>query len=172
MPTVTYKNQPAIHATRGAIPLSGTARPYTVSKVLWPDDVTRWLSAHLVGRTLHVCCGKSPLGDCRLDLHESDVDIRGDAARLPVASLSFDTILIDPPYNGVFQWNHDMLSELARVARRRIIFQHWFMPVNKVGEFKKAHRFKLSGVAVWQPRTYFGRVQVITVMDSAQDTLF
>lgn len=91
--------------------------------------------------------------------------MRADAARLPFADESWDTVLIDPPYNGVFQWNHDMLSELARVARQRIIFQHWFIPVNKNGQFKKKHAFVLVELAAWQPRTYFGRAQMISVMD-------
>lgn len=39
------------------------------------------------------------------------------------------------------------------------------MPLNKDGLFKKEHRFQLADLALWQPRTYFGRVQVITVMD-------
>ena len=101
----------------------------------------------------------------RLDLNEEDCGVRADAARLPFADKSFPTTLCDPPYNGVFQWNHDLLSELARVTSQRIIFQHWFLPVDKVGRFKKDHEFALSDLAVWQPKTYFGRVQVICVLD-------
>jgi len=168
MATVTYRAQPAIDATCGHVPVTGTRRPYRVSRVLWPEDVTRWISERLLGKTLHVCCGKSLLGDCRLDLHEADVDVCADAARLPFGDRAWDTLLCDPPYNGVFQWNHSMLSELARVARRRIIFQHWFLPVDRFGRYKKAHRFYLADVAIWQPRTYFGRAQVITVLDSKE----
>jgi len=206
MSTVTYKAQKGIHATRGAVPLAGTAHLYTVDKVLWPDAVEEYLRERLVGTTLHVCPGKSMLGDVRIDLFE-DADIKADAARLPVADNSFDTVLIDPPYNGKFQWNHDMLNELHRVARKRIIFQHWFSPVNKDGKFKKAHvwhlvegaivpempyeylkenktlligvdgggviveegegkTFDLTDLAYWQPRTYFGRVQLISILDN------
>jgi len=166
MSNVTYKNQPAIQATGGLIPLSGTSIPYTVTTLLWPPQVERWLYRRLVGKTLHICCGKSKLGDCRMDLYQANIDVRADAAHLPFADLSWDTVLIDPPYNGVFQWNHDMLSELARVARQRIIFQHWFLPTDRKGRFKKAHRFTLTEVALWPPKSYFGRVQVLTVMDS------
>lgn len=169
MATVTYRNQPAIHATRGAVPLAGTAHVYTVGKVLWPEAVSDFLVSLFLGPCLHVCCGKSTIGDCRLDLNECAVDVRGDAARLPFKDESWPTVLCDPPYNGKFQWNHDLLSELARVAQQRIIFQHWFMPVDSAGRFKKAHRWSVSGVYVWQPRTYFGRVQVITVLDAPQE---
>ena|SRR3990167_799429 len=167
--TVTYHNQPAIHATRGAVPLAGTSHIYTVEKLLWPEAVEEMLSELLVGRSLHVCCGKSQLGNVRLDLHESNADIRADAANIPLPDKSFDTILCDPPYNGEFQWNHDMLSELARLARARIIFQHWFIPADSNGRFHKAHSFQLSQIYVWQPRTYFGRAQLISVFEVNHD---
>lgn len=171
MPSVTYHNQPAIAATHGKVPLEGTKRPYTVRALLWPEDVERWIAARLIGVSLHVCCGKSQLGTYRVDMNES-AHVRADAARLPFRDRAVDTVLIDPPYNGVFQWNHDMLAELARVARQRIIFQHWFTPVDKDGRFKKAHRFQLVDLALWQPQTYFGRAQVITVMDETQAVLW
>jgi hypothetical protein len=64
-------------------------------------------------------------------------------------------------------WNHDLLSELARVANKRIIFQHWFIPANKMGEYKKAQeKFKLSKIYVWQGQAYFGRAQIISVFDN------
>lgn len=165
MSSVTYKNQPAIHKTGGSVPVSGTAIPYQVKKLLWPSHVQGWIAERLVGKVLHICCGLSLLGDCRLDLFAERVDVRADAARLPFGSGSWDTVLIDPPYNGVFQWNHDMLSELSRVAKRRIIFQHWFIPADKFGRYKKLNKFVLSDMGVWQGQTYFGRAQIISIFD-------
>lgn len=204
MAVVTYKNQPAIHKTRGAVPLEGTSHVYRVTSILWPDQVEKWIENKIIGTSLHLCCGKSQLGDVRCDLYADDIDVRLDAARLPFPSKSFDTVIIDPPYSGKFQWNHDMLNELHRVASNRIIFQHWFCPVDKYGRFKKAHVFSLTDAAVapylsddnvflavkdnknyfvvkedtspddfflmdlafWTPRTYFGRVQLISVLDA------
>jgi hypothetical protein len=205
MATVTYKNQPGIHKTRGTIPLAGTAHVYTVSKRLWPDEVEEYLQGQLIGSTLHICCGKSRLGDVRLDMYEQDVDVLADAARLPFDHDSFDTVLCDPPYNGIFRWQHDVLDECARIARKRIIYQAHYSPVDKYGRFKKCHAFVLtqativpdipdygeyclavksengyvivenkevevkdfilSGLVDWQPRTYFGRVQLISILD-------
>ena len=166
MSTVTYKHQPGIHKTRGSVPLAGTRHVYTVSKVLWPEEVESVLADLLIPRSLHVCAGLSRLGDVRLDANpEMRPDVLGDASNLPFADRSFASVLADPPYNGKFQWNHYMLSELARVADQRIVFQHWFMPTNPDGQYKKMHAFELSQVLVWQPRTYFGRVQVISVLD-------
>lgn len=212
MSSITYKRQPSINQTRGAVPLVGTEHIYKVDTLLWPDAVESYIEERIIGSSLHVCPGKSMLGDVRLDLYEDTIDVKGDAARLPFAEDSFDTVLIDPPYNGKFQWNHDMLNQLHRVASRRIIFQHWFSPVNKKGQFKKAHTwhllegavvpamplqyikdnktlligvddgwvivveddggktFDLTDLAYWQPRTYFGRVQLISILDYTGDT--
>lgn len=170
MPTVTHKHQPAIHKTNGKIPLAGTSHVYTVTKRLWNDSIENVLSDLFIGKTLHVCCGKSLLGDVRLDIDEShSPDIICDAANMKnwVDDNEFDTVLCDPPYNGKFQWNHDLLSELSRVAKSRIIFQHWFIPATANGFYKKAQeKFYMSDIYVWQPKTYFGRVQVISVFDA------
>ena len=88
------------------------------------------------------------------------------AAALPFDDSSFETVLCDPPYNGSFQWNHDLLCELSRVASKRIIFQHWFIPADSEGRWKKWHKFELRDLYVWQPRTYFGRGQLISVFDA------
>lgn len=166
MPTVTYKNQPAIDKTKGNVPLAGTSHLYTVKKVLWPDAIETFLETLLVGKSLHACSGKSMLGNIRLDLNEQDVDIKADAVNMPIQDNEYDTVLCDPPYNGKFQWNHDLLQELARVASKRIIFQHWFIPATPDGRYKKAQeKFALSEVYIWQPKTYFGRAQVISVFD-------
>lgn len=207
MTSVTYRHQGAVHKVGGSVPLAGTKIPYTVDRLLWPSDVEEYLRSRFIGRVLHLCCGKSQLGDVRADLYEHNVDLCLDATRVPFPDRSFDTVLIDPPYTGRFQESHDMLSEVARVAARRFIFQHWFCPVNRKGQFKKAHVYKLTEAVVvpdlgahvgeliaclydaeagvyyvaehpsedwvfqlqelrfWQPSTYFGRVQLISIFD-------
>lgn len=167
MATVTYKHQPGIEKTKGAVPLAGTRHLYTVKKVLWPEEVSEVLQSLLIPRSLHVCAGLSPLGDVRFDNDIANKpDVLGDASKLPFDDMSFESVLCDPPYNGQFQWNHDLLKELSRVASKRIIFQHWFIPADPDGLWKKWHKFSLSEAYIWQPRTYFGRVQVISVFDA------
>jgi hypothetical protein len=170
MSTVTYKNQPAIERTRGRVPLAGTSHLYRVKRVLWPEAVHSVLGELLIPNSLHVCLGHSPLGDIRVDADKLvSPHIICDASRLPFADQSFNSVLCDPPYNGRFQWNHDMLSELSRVAKRRIIFQHWFIPADQDGRWKKFHRFQRTAVYAWQPKTYFGRAQIITVFDALNE---
>jgi len=149
------------------VPLAGTKHLYTVKEVLWPEEVSEVLATLLIPKSLHVCCGHSPLGDVRADFDpEVKPDIVCDAAKLPFPDESFESVLCDPPYNGKFQWNHDLLCELSRVASKRIIFQHWFIPADPKGLWKKWHKFELTGLYVWQPRTYFGRGQFISVFDA------
>src|SRR5690349_7265038 len=107
MPTVTYKNQPAIEKTKGAVPLAGNRHIYTVAKVLWPDSIEEFLESLFVGRTLHACCGKSLLGDVRLDNDPANSpNILCDASNMKIVvdDDEYDTVLCDPPYNGKFQW--------------------------------------------------------------------
>lgn len=135
--------------------------------MLWPEEVSDVIASLLIPSSLHVCCGLSPLGDVRVDADPNNKpDVICDAADLPFPDQSFDSVLCDPPYNGEFDWNHKLLTELSRVARERIIFQHWFIPANPDGNWKKWHRFALTECYLWQPKTYFGRAQVISVFDA------
>jgi hypothetical protein len=164
--TVTYHHQPGIHASDGHVPLAGDRHLYTVKKVLWPGEVSAVLAGLLLPTSVHVCCGHSQLGDVRVDSDPlTNPDVLGDATNLPFADREFASILCDPPYNGKFQWNHDVLHQLARVASKRVVFQHWFIPANANGWYKKDHTLRLTSVYVWQPKTYFGRAQVISVFD-------
>ncbi len=167
--SVTYINQPGIDASKGNVPLAGTSHLYTVSKLLWPEDVEEVLQGLLVGKSLHACCGMSKLGDIRLDNDEMHTpDIVADAADMPVEDDEYDTVLCDPPYNGDHDWNHRLLAELSRVACKRIIFQHWFIPAAPNGRYRKAQeKFALAEIYVWQPKTYFGRAQLVSVFDRA-----
>lgn len=167
MGTVTYKNQPGTASVlKQGTPINGTSHVYTVKKILWPSEVEEFIKSQLIGKTLHLCCGKSVIGDVRVDIDDKvNPTIWGDATKIEYGPMSYDTVLADPPYNGKFQWNHDLLSIMARTAKQRIIFQHWFLPADKKGFYKKDHSFRLTSVHVWQPRTYFGRVQVISIFD-------
>ena len=112
MGNVTYKNQPAIDKTKGSVPLAGTSHIYRVKKKLWNDSIEDVLQGLFIGRTLHVCSGKSMLGDVRLDADaENNPDIICDASDMKdfVKDNEFETVICDPPYNGKFQWNHDLL---------------------------------------------------------------
>lgn len=173
MGTVTYKNQPGTATVlKAGTPLVGTSHLYTVKKILWPTAVSEYIDQLLIPQSLHVCSGYSKLGNVRLDADPlTQPDVIADASSLPFEDGSFESVLCDPPYNGRFQWNHNLLKELSRVARRRIIFQHWFVPVDSKGNYKKAHKFQLTQLYLWQPKTYFGRAQIISVFDNEKASI-
>jgi len=101
MAAVTYKNQPAIHKTRGSIPLAGNSHLYTVKKVLWPESIEEYLKTLLIGKSLHICCGHSLLGDVRLDLDiNTNPNVICDAAKLCFDDNSFDTVFL----RSALQW--------------------------------------------------------------------
>lgn len=94
MGTITYKNQNAAAlALKQGVPLEGTDHVYTVNSVLWPKQVSAFVESKLIGRSLHVCCGKSMIGDLRVDLFDQTADVKADAAKLPLNDLTFDTVL-------------------------------------------------------------------------------
>lgn len=166
MGTITYKKQNAAHtALKQGVPLEGTDHIYTVNALLWPRKIQSFVETLLIGKTLHLCCGKSTIGDLRVDLFDETAELKKDASKTDLPDKSFDTVLCDPPYNGKLQWNHDLLVEIARLARKRIVFQHWFQPGDMKGFYKKDHTFKIAQLYNWQPRTYFGRVNVLSVFD-------
>lgn len=169
MGTITYKNQPAINKTKGSVALAGNSHIYRVNKRLWSDDIEDVLEKRFIGKTIHICCGKSKLGDVRVDLdksHNPDIICDANNLSLYVKDNEYETALCDPPYNGKFQWQHDMLKELSRIASKRIIFQHWFLPANKYGYYRKyQEKFELTELLCWQPKSYFGRIQMVSIFD-------
>jgi len=96
----------------------------------WMEGEEEFYRQKLIGRTLHVCCGTSKLGDVRVDI---SVDYRPHVVatlrRLPFKDKSFDTVIADPPWiNQYYLW---LAEELPRVARRRIIVvtnHFWYEP--------------------------------------------
>ena len=82
--------------------------------------VERWLQEMSIGDTLNVCCGKSFVGDIRIDTDpNSNRTEEGDLFNLPFSPLSFDTVICDPPfsYYNRFRW----ILKLADIARERFL---------------------------------------------------
>lgn len=89
-----------------------------------PANTERWLRRMAIGSTLNVCCGKSLIGDVRVDLSpESSRTEEGDLFNLRFSPLSFDTVICDPPFSyyvtgeNRFRW----IQDLARISRKRLI---------------------------------------------------
>lgn len=86
----------------------------------WTYDEEKLYSTFLESPILHLCCGKSLLGDVRVDI-DSKVrpDIVSDQLHLPFKNQSFQTAIYDPPWiNNQNAWAG---YELARVVRKRVV---------------------------------------------------
>jgi ubiquinone/menaquinone biosynthesis C-methylase UbiE len=96
----------------------------TLFKEAWVwCEKEEWLYKQLCeGFTLHLCCGKSKLGDIRADLILKS-EVKADMYYLPFKNESFDTIICDPPWFGPKNWESwkKFVNEICRVAKHRII---------------------------------------------------
>lgn len=84
---------------------------------VWPDRVSRLFREQAEGKTLHVCCGKSDIGDVRIDRDPAnEPDIVADMFNLPVPDNEFQTVIADPPWHGIQQVGrkHSLFFELLR----------------------------------------------------------
>lgn len=85
---------------------------------VWPDKVSRWIRERCEGRVLHVCCGKSTIGDVRIDRDpRNEPDIVADMDNLPVSPATFDTGVWDPPWKIDCFSRHEPYFELVRAVK-------------------------------------------------------
>ena len=93
-----------------------------ILQVNWIHNKTveRWLRQMAIGDTLNVCCGMSRVGRVRIDIaEETNRTEEGDLFNLTYPSLSFDTVICDPPFSYFNRF--DWITGLAKLARNRFI---------------------------------------------------
>jgi len=127
---------------------------------VWSESEERLYHKFCVGSTLHLCSGYSDLGDCKIDINrDCRPDILCDVHYLPFKDLSFDTIIIDPPWHGPKSWMlwERMVEEIIRIARRRVIMilGNLFYLLPKPFKLKEAYIVKkispqIKHVYVWE----------------------
>jgi len=72
------------------------------------------------GFTLNVCCGKSQIGDVRVDLNRAlNPTLIADVKNLPFRKNSFDTVVCDPPFS--FYQRIKWILPLADLCRRKLM---------------------------------------------------
>lgn len=102
----------------------------------WDDFLRLWA----VGTIAQVCCGASGVGDIRVD-HDPEapgVNVLADMYALPLRDASIDTVACDPIYKLGFPERVRLQRELARVARRRILFKAPWIPRARGWKFSQA----------------------------------
>ena len=75
----------------------------------WPWSVECFVRKHIKGRSLHVCCGSSDLGDVKIDAYVERKGVtKGDMFNLPYKE-EFDTVICDPPWELAYHLRHKLL---------------------------------------------------------------
>ena len=115
---------------------------------IWPEHIEKRIGEQLISPSLHACCGKSLIGDIRLDLYEKDT-VQDDVLDMPWRDEFFTSVVCDPPHDMSKEWYEALYLELARVSSKRIIFQHWFLPCSQNGSFYGDPEFKLTSTLPW-----------------------
>lgn len=170
MATVTQQLL-AIEATKGTVPacpepLTST----TVGKVLWPEEIETFLRTLLFGRTLHVCCGKSRLGDVlgwtltrktgqtlamlRVRAHVRPTVSLKQRGATPADTTARCNGTTNPP------------KELVRVASKRVIFQHP-EPARRMADTRGARNVENWNVQPAGNPEPIDALEVVSVFDNA-----
>jgi len=78
----------------------------------WPDQVEDFIKKHIRGRSLHVCCGASKVGDVKVDKFFRDADVQNmDMFDLDFKE-EFDTVICDPPWELDYTKRNQLLYKL------------------------------------------------------------
>ena len=100
----------------------------------WPKEIEDFIASKIKGKSLHVCCGQSTIGDIKVDLYIERADVtKADMFHLPYKNSSFDTVICDPPWELPYHLRHKLLWELCRVLKKggRLLFNAFWWPKSK-----------------------------------------
>jgi len=102
----------------------------------WELEVEDFVKKRIKGYSLNVPCGRSSLGDVRLDI-DSNLSMREAydmfKQKLPYQSNTFDTIISDPPWKVGHYFRPRLFFELVRVCKvgGQIIYNATWIPTSK-----------------------------------------
>ena len=109
---------------------------------VWEKEVEEFVKSEMKGYTLNVPCGKSQLGDERLDIDEN-LSMRKAydmfKNKLPFPNNVFDTVISDPPWAMGHYLRPRLFFELVRVCKigGMIIYNATWLPTSKFTVLKK-----------------------------------
>jgi hypothetical protein len=102
----------------------------------WEKEVEDFVRERIKGVSLNVPCGKSLLGDVRLDI-DSNLSMREAydmfSKKLPYPPNIFDTVISDPPWKIGHYFRPRLFFELIRVTKvgGQIIYNATWIPTSK-----------------------------------------
>ena len=126
---------------------------------LWEKEIEDFIRKNAKGYTLNVPCGKSKIGDIRLDI-DASLSMRGAfdmfKQKLPYPNNTFDTVISDPPWKMSHYFRPRLFFELVRVAKigGRIIYNATWIPTSKYTKL----------IEIWvRQSSQFSNVSIISI---------
>lgn len=111
---------------------------------LWEKEIEDFVRDNIHGYSLNVPCGKSKLGDVRLDL-DAKLSMRGAfdffKNNLPYEHNTFDTVISDPPWKIGHYFRPRLFFRLVEVCKvgGTIIYNATWIPTSKYVKLKKIY---------------------------------
>lgn len=95
----------------------------------WPKDLSSFIEEKCEGFTVHVCSGRSSVGDLRLDKY-TRCDLKRDMYATKLPDDYADCVICDPPYGIPYTKRLTLHYELRRILRAggRLIFKAPWVP--------------------------------------------
>ncbi len=128
---------------------------------LWEKEIENFVEKKMKGYTLNVPCGKSKLGNERLDI-DSKLSMREAynmfKDKLPYENSIFDTVISDPPWKMGHYFRPRIFFELVRVCKigGQIIYNAVWIPTSKHTKLIETHIRQSS---------QFSNVSIISVFE-------
>jgi len=109
---------------------------------VWNGTVEEFIRQKIIGYSLNIPCGKSLLGDIRIDLEQHDPKVRiADMNKIPYPNNTFDTVIQDPPWKIGFYHRMRPFFECVRICKvgGQIIYNAYWIPDSKAVQLKEVY---------------------------------
>ncbi len=132
---------------------------------MWEKEIEDFVKERVKGYTLNVPCGKSKIGDVRLDL-DPNLSMRGAydffKDKLPYEHNTFDTVISDPPWKVGHYFRPKLFFRLVEVCKigGTIIYNATWIPTSKYVKLKETYIRQSS---------QFSNVSIISVFEKVAD---
>jgi len=131
----------------------------------WEKEIEDFIEERIRGYSLNIPCGKSKLGDEKLDI-DSKLSMREAynffKDKIPFDDNTFDTVISDPPWKMGHYFRPRLFFELVRVCKvgGQIIYNAPWIPTSKYVKPKE----------YWiRQSSQFSNVSIISVFEKVKD---
>lgn len=131
----------------------------------WPYSVELFIKKFIKGKSLHVCCGSSDLGDVKIDAYVERKGVtKGDMFNLPFKE-EFDTVICDPPWELAYHLRHKLLYNLRDALKPNgiLIFNCFWFP--------KVRGLKIEEVYVGVPHSTWRNASLLIIARKVNHSL-